>query len=434
MILLRTQRAVLAVAGTSCLAQCLESFQEAPHSKEKEGPKIPPTSGCPVKHTNTGCPVQDKRYKAPVQYDVYGRALDPRNKMPVSAQQAPAPDQSIELSTERVQSNIPKAGSDDTWQYPSPQMFWNALVRKGKSVGASEQDMETVVAVHNNMNELSWRNVLEWEQLRDKREATANFEPRLSRFTGRPDELSLKAQLKVWAGHPPPFDRHDWIVDRGGHERRYIIDYYSDESQASMDEVPNLSDADKIKSIRLDVRPAPDSFAAILDIILWMPYLRYQGKAQPALPFFPSATMRQAFLDGQKRQAQALADAQRAVRSKETLEDTTTTIKNDANKASPRSTLNRKETLNTLNATIAKKCGDRFIALRDCGDDDKKCADAAIVLQHCVASLICPTEATEFQKAATAKDSQKTQESYAAMDSCLSRFSDLASAASSTGN
>lgn len=43
-------------------------------------------------------------------------------------------------------------------------------------------------------------------------------EPRLLRFLGRPDDTSPKAMAKMVFGHPLPFDRHDWIVDRGGKE------------------------------------------------------------------------------------------------------------------------------------------------------------------------------------------------------------------------
>ena len=49
--------------------------------------------------------------------------------------QRPAPDQPFPLSTERQKSNIPKAGTDgETWVYPSPQMFWNAMLRKGEYI------------------------------------------------------------------------------------------------------------------------------------------------------------------------------------------------------------------------------------------------------------------------------------------------------------
>ena len=36
-------------------------------------------------------------------------------------------------------------------------MFWNAIVRKGKKGDSSEEDMDVVVAIHNNMNENTWK-------------------------------------------------------------------------------------------------------------------------------------------------------------------------------------------------------------------------------------------------------------------------------------
>ena len=41
------------------------------------------------------------------------------------------PDQPFPLPVDRQKSSIPKAGTEETWQYPSPQMFWNAMLRKG---------------------------------------------------------------------------------------------------------------------------------------------------------------------------------------------------------------------------------------------------------------------------------------------------------------
>lgn len=51
----------------------------------------------------------------------------------------PQPDQSISegqpfsLSVHREKSSIPKAHSEtgETWEYPSAQMFWNAMLKKG---------------------------------------------------------------------------------------------------------------------------------------------------------------------------------------------------------------------------------------------------------------------------------------------------------------
>ncbi len=47
--------------------------------------------------------------------------------------QRPSPDQPFSLSTQREQSTIPKFGGEEgeTWVYPSQQMFWNAMLRKG---------------------------------------------------------------------------------------------------------------------------------------------------------------------------------------------------------------------------------------------------------------------------------------------------------------
>lgn len=58
--------------------------------------------------------------------------------MPAPNQQ-PAPDQPFSLSTNRERSTIPKASecTNDkiiTWEYPSAQMFWNAMLKKGFSI------------------------------------------------------------------------------------------------------------------------------------------------------------------------------------------------------------------------------------------------------------------------------------------------------------
>ena len=45
--------------------------------------------------------------------------------------QTPAPDQPFPLSTVREESSIPRADSEKKWVYPSEQMFWNAMLKKG---------------------------------------------------------------------------------------------------------------------------------------------------------------------------------------------------------------------------------------------------------------------------------------------------------------
>ncbi len=57
------------------------------------------------------------------------QALNSLNQMP-NLPQSPAPNQTIHLPLDRTESSIPRDQSAK-WEYPSPQQFYNALVRKG---------------------------------------------------------------------------------------------------------------------------------------------------------------------------------------------------------------------------------------------------------------------------------------------------------------
>ena len=79
------------------------------------------------------------------------------------ANQLPAPDQPFPLPTERQKSSIPRAGTQDHWQYPSQQMFYNALRRKGWEFGPEDleaQDMDHIIKIHNANNESAWQEVI----------------------------------------------------------------------------------------------------------------------------------------------------------------------------------------------------------------------------------------------------------------------------------
>ena len=115
------------------------------HGKSREPPPPPPAAGlpsqCPVNHgsgTGAAASASQPRAARGTIYNVYAQPIDPTNQMPSTANQQPAPGQTKPLSVTRVQSTIPKGGTESTWQYPSPQMFWNSLVRKGKTDDATE--------------------------------------------------------------------------------------------------------------------------------------------------------------------------------------------------------------------------------------------------------------------------------------------------------
>ena len=65
---------------------------------------------------------------------LHGDLLHPSNNMPTEPNQRPWAGQAAPLSTQRVQSTIPKGGTQDAWVYPSPQMFYNGECAERQSV------------------------------------------------------------------------------------------------------------------------------------------------------------------------------------------------------------------------------------------------------------------------------------------------------------
>lgn len=123
-------------------------------------------SGCPIRHDKpaSGCPVPHDipaKSPAPAQCPIdHGQGLNPLNQMP-SLSQSPAPNQANSLPTSRTESSIPRDPAAK-WEYPSPQQFYNALVRKGWET--PEEHVETMVDIHNFLNEQAWFEVLKWEK------------------------------------------------------------------------------------------------------------------------------------------------------------------------------------------------------------------------------------------------------------------------------
>ena len=217
---------------------------------------VGPAPRCPVDHSKLksaprgagGCPVD------------HG-SINPRNNMPSAlSQKRISEQQKVALPTSRETSTIPRSRmaedgdeSSGLWEYPSAQQLYNAMVRKGYE--QSGEHVESMLSVHNFLNEEAWKEILVWEgyyPASTPPSTAAAVEPSLMKFTGVPDRLSPKAWLYVtFQGGHRPFDRHDWYVDRDGSGTRlarYVIDYY---------EAPNDDEGEPVFS--LDIRPAIDT-------------------------------------------------------------------------------------------------------------------------------------------------------------------------------
>lgn len=209
-----------------------------------------------------------------------------------------APNQTVDLPVDREISSIPRAdGAGGNWEYPSPQQMYNAMLRKGYT-DTPQDAVESMVAVHNFLNEGAWAEIEEWEQIFSKglksgwdkcKRGNENLalelakermisqlddgaeQPSLLRFQGRPQELSPRARMMQALGwlYPakfacePPFDRHDWYVSRqtpsGPKEVRYVIDYYTGPPEPNGEPV-----------FFLDIRPAVDTpTAAVERLMRW---------------------------------------------------------------------------------------------------------------------------------------------------------------------
>lgn len=164
--------------------------------------------------------------------------LNPLNYMFRDLSQTRAPNQAVALPTSREASTIPRGDGDGTWEYPSPQQMYNALLRKGYT-DTDATAVEGMVAVHNFLNEGAWAEIVDWErrfggglargwqisrygeenaeyvarqvarQEQQKAAAPAaaaadDAEPRLIRFQGRPGEMTPKAAMVQLLGRVYP--------------------------------------------------------------------------------------------------------------------------------------------------------------------------------------------------------------------------------------
>lgn len=145
------------------------------------------------------------------------------------------------LSTEREVSSIPRHGAGKNWVYPSQSQFFNAMKRKNFDPNA--KDMETIIPIHNAVNERAWMEILKWEQGLGGEKCNG---PQLVKFQGDAKKLSPRARWNQMWGSQKPFDRHDWEIDRCGTRVEYVIDFYTGKANPLFPDMP---------SFYLDVRP-----------------------------------------------------------------------------------------------------------------------------------------------------------------------------------
>ncbi|KDQ60626.1 hypothetical protein JAAARDRAFT_124332 [Jaapia argillacea MUCL 33604] len=203
-------------------------------------------ASCPVDHGSATLPDD----KCPVDHNTrsnWSKLLP--SSWTGRSQPAPTPSgPSSSLSDHRETSSIPKVDGAK-WVYPSESQFFAAMARKNHDPQAA--DMKYIVPIHNAVNERAWEEVMKWEAGRG---GDACGGVKLVSFKGKPSELSIRARWKSLIGYSPPFDRHDWIVERCGTRIRYIIDFYTGRNPAPGSSAP---------SFFLDTRPALDNWEGV---------------------------------------------------------------------------------------------------------------------------------------------------------------------------
>ncbi|KAF2642411.1 cytochrome c and c1 heme-lyase [Massarina eburnea CBS 473.64] len=150
---------------------------------------------------------------------------------------------------QRPANNEKDTGADKktgNWIYPSEQMFFDAMKRK--AYNPEQADMRTIVPIHNAVNERAWMEIKAWEKGRGSESCGG---PRLESFSGLSTSLTPRARWNTLLGYKPPFDRHDWIVDRCGTKVEYVIDFYAGKDEGRPGKELNFF---------LDVRPKLNSW------------------------------------------------------------------------------------------------------------------------------------------------------------------------------
>lgn len=121
-------------------------------------------SSCPVKSPNQTLPPSLKHENNPSNSTL--SKLNPLNYIPSNLSNTREHSaQTTSLPLTRDTSSIPRADTSNAkWEYPSPQQMYNAMLRKGYTDTPIDA-VESMVAVHNFLNEGAWEEIVTWEEI-----------------------------------------------------------------------------------------------------------------------------------------------------------------------------------------------------------------------------------------------------------------------------
>ena len=199
--------------------------------------ELPPSPSNQLQSTPSASGLDSQR-----EISTIPRSLQTKGKAALNAAERAALPSNAEADTGHDEAS-------GNWIYPSQEMFFNAMKRKGHE--AQAQDMSSVVPIHNAVNERAWSEIKKWEEGQGS-EACGG--PKLVSFAGDSKALTPKARWNNFIGYALPFDRHDWVVDRCGTHVDYVIDFYSGKGEGLMGKGLNFY---------LDVRPKLNSWEGV---------------------------------------------------------------------------------------------------------------------------------------------------------------------------
>lgn len=140
-------------------AAWLEKSKQAPHPIPPEQNPLPANDGCDSSRID-----QSTTTSPPAQ--LLSRHLFTRAHLGKDREISSIPRAGIRdaTATPRPANNEQETGADEKsgkWIYPSEEMFFNAMRRK--NYDPKEEDMRSIVPIHNAVNEQAWKEIKRWE-------------------------------------------------------------------------------------------------------------------------------------------------------------------------------------------------------------------------------------------------------------------------------